>query len=637
MWWKQRSRADWLHLGDKNTKFFHMKASQRRKRNKIIELRDDNGTSWTDYKDIERVLLNHFNTLFQRQQTQNIESTVEVVKDKLSQDMKEYLEAAFSEFEVYNAIKEMKSMAAPGPDGLPALFYHNYWDIIGKDVISTALDILNNNGDPSPFNHTQICLIPKVPNPSKASDYRLISLCNVTLKIITKTIANRLKTILPDITSPNQSAFVQGRLISDNTLIAHEIFNFFSHSSSKKGYVGIKTDMAKAYDRVEWDFLRATMDSMGFPHNISNIIMKCVSTVTFAILINGSASQSFSPQRGLRQGDPLSPYLFILCADILSGLITKAQLNKDIKGVKIAHGAPEITHLFFADDSLMFCRATKEEITQLSNIINLYQGASGQLVNVNKSEILFSKHVKQETRDSIHQILHMQRVDHFSKYLGLPTQIGKAKTQVFQFIQDKIWKKLKGWKEKNLSFAGRATLIKAVAQAIPTYIMSNFLLPKGLCDQMESQICNFWWGSNVDKKKIHWVNWKKTCKAKSKGGIGFKDLRAFNEALLAKQGWRLTTNPDSLVAKIFKAKYYPNSDFLSAKHTQNSSFSWQSIQKASWVLKKGCKWIIGDGKSIDIWRDRWIHPQFGSTTWTKQPANTNLHKVCDLIDTQNRC
>jgi hypothetical protein len=194
----------------------------------------------------------------------------------------------------------------------------------------------------------------------------------VTLKIITKTIANRLKTILPDITSPNQSAFVQGRLISDNTLIAHEIFNFFSHSSSKKGYVGIKTDMAKAYDRVEWDFLRATMDSMGFPHNISNIIMKCVSTVTFAILINGSASQSFSPQRGLRQGDPLSPYLFILCADILSGLITKAQLNKDIKGVKIAHGAPEITHLFFADDSLMFCRATKEEITQLSNIINLY-------------------------------------------------------------------------------------------------------------------------------------------------------------------------------------------------------------------------------------------------------------------------
>jgi hypothetical protein len=152
----------------------------------------------------------------------------------------------------------------------------------------------------------------------------------------------------------------------------------------------------------------------------------------------------------------------------------------------------------------------------------------------------------------------MQKVEHFSKYLGMPTYIGRSKNQVFQFIQDKIWKKLKGWKEKNLSFAGRATLIKAVDQAIPTYIMSSFLLPKGLCDHMESQISRFWWGNNVDKRKIHWVNWKKTCKAKSKGGMGFKDMRAFNEALLAKQGWRLLTNPNSMIARLFKAKYYPS-------------------------------------------------------------------------------
>lgn len=316
-------------------------------------------------------------------------------------------------------------------------------------------------------------------------------------------------------------------------------------------------------------------------------------------------------------------------------LLLMPKMRKKIKGVKIAHGAPEITHLFFADDSLMFCRANKEEITHLTNIITTYQAASGQLVNVNKSEILFSKHVKNETRHSIHQILPMQRVEHFSKYLGLPTYIGRAKTQVFQHVQDKIWKKLKGWKEKNLSFAGRATLIKAVAQAIPTYVMSNFLLPKGLCDQMESQICNFWWGSNVDRKKIHWVNWKKTCKAKSKGGVGFKDMRAFNEALLAKQGWRLITNPESLVAKLLKAKYYPSNDFLNAKQIHNSSFSWQSIQKASWLLKKGCRWIIGDGKSISIWKDRWIHSHFGCSTWSKQPNDTPFHKVSDLIDRQN--
>jgi hypothetical protein len=242
---------------------------------------------------------------------------------------------------------------------------------------------------------------------------------------------------------------------------------------------------------------------MGFPHNIINVIMRCVTTVTFSILINGVPSQVFSPQRGLRQGDPLSPYLFILCADVFSELINQAKQNMWIKGVKIAHGAPEVTHLFFADDSLLFCRAKNEEITHIKNIIATYQNASGQLVNANKSEIMFSKHVSEDVKDSIQESLAMQKVEHFSKYLGMPTYIGRSKNQFFQFIQDKIWKKLKGWKEKNLSFAGRATLIKAVAQAIPTYIMSSFLLPKGLCDHMESLISNFWWGSNVDKRKIH--------------------------------------------------------------------------------------------------------------------------------------
>jgi hypothetical protein len=142
----------------------------------------------------------------------------------------------------------------------------------------------------------------------------------------------------------------------------------------------------------------------------------------------------------------------------------------------------------------------------------------------------------------------MQIKDHFSKYLGMPTFIGRSKNQIFNFIQEKIWKKLKGWKERNISFAGRATLIKVVPHAIPTYLMSSFLIPVGVCDQMERMICNFWWGSTTDQKKIHWVNWRKMCTHKKLGGMGFRNLRAFNEAFLAKQGWRLITDPSSLVA-----------------------------------------------------------------------------------------
>jgi len=144
----------------------------------------------------------------------------------------------------------------------------------------------------------------------------------------------------------------------------------------------------------------------------------------------------------------------------------------------------------------------------------------------------------------------MKKVENFSKYLGMPTLIGRSKRQVFDFIQERILKKLKGWKEKHLSFAKRGTLIKAVAQAIPTYIMSGFLLPKLFCNKLEKLICDFWWGSTTDRKNMHWIRWSNLCKAKKEGGLGFRDLRAFNLALLAKQIWRIQTHNESLMAKV---------------------------------------------------------------------------------------
>jgi hypothetical protein len=139
----------------------------------------------------------------------------------------------------------------------------------------------------------------------------------------------------------------------------------------------------------------------------------------------------------------------------------------------------------------------------------------------------------------------------------------------------------------------------------------------------------------VDKKKIHWINWKKNCKQKQDGGIGFRDLSFFNEALLAKQGWRLLTNPQSLVATVLKAKYYPHQSFLKANLSHRPSYLWQSIYKASHVLKKGCFWWIGNGKQTSIWEDRWIHPNGESPTWTPKPANSSLSTVSDLIDPQS--
>jgi hypothetical protein len=300
IWWSQRSRALWLAHGDKNTKFFHLKASQRKRKNKIEAITDPMGNIHIDRDKIEQIFLSHFQQLFTSQPTTNVEETTHLVQNKITSDQYNLLVQDYSVEEVTNAIKEMKSLAAPGLVGLPTKFYHTYWDIVEKDVISAALNILNNNGDPSPFNNTHSCLIPKINNPTHPSDFRPISLCNVTLKLITKTIANRMKSILPNTISSNQSAFVPGRLITDNIIIAHEIFHYMDQPSSKTGYVGIKTDMAKAYDRLEWNFLKATLEAMNFPSNMVNTIMKCVSTVSFSILNNGIPTSFFSPQRGLR-------------------------------------------------------------------------------------------------------------------------------------------------------------------------------------------------------------------------------------------------------------------------------------------------------------------------------------------------
>jgi hypothetical protein len=295
MWWNQRSRVLWLKHGDKNTRFFHQKASQRRKKNRIEAITNSMGIVQTSHDNIETTLISHFQGLFTSQTTTHIPETVDVVKNCITEHMYNYLQEDFTMDEVTNAIKDMKSLAAPGPDGMPALFYQTYWDIVGKDVTEAALHVLNNKGTARHYNHTNICLIPKHNNPTHPSDFRPIALCNVTLKIITKTIANRLKTILPDVISQNQSAFVPGRLITDNILVAYEIFHHFDHNNSKKGYMGIKTDMAKAYDRVEWQFLKTTLEVMGFPHQLTDTIMDCVSTVTFSILINGKPSDTFTP------------------------------------------------------------------------------------------------------------------------------------------------------------------------------------------------------------------------------------------------------------------------------------------------------------------------------------------------------
>lgn len=245
LWWAQRAKVQWLKHGDLNTKYFHYKAHQRKRKNIIHSIKDNQGTTWKDREHIFSIFNNYFSNIFNKSDTHYALDLFTVVKDIVTNDQYGYLEANFSSLKVLEAISNLKRNSAPSPDGLTTLFYQNYWDIIGGDILSFVLNILNNGASPSHINHTFISLIPEVNSPTLPSKYRSFSLHNVLLKIITKTIATRIKKV-----------FLPGRLITDNSLIVFETFHYLNKSWKKNnGYVGIKMDMEKAYDGLEWDFI----------------------------------------------------------------------------------------------------------------------------------------------------------------------------------------------------------------------------------------------------------------------------------------------------------------------------------------------------------------------------------------------
>jgi hypothetical protein len=214
------------------------------------------------------------------------------------------------------AMSQIHALKSLGPDGFSSGFFQNAWGIVGKDVVWATLIFLNGGRFDDGINATNICLIPKVNTPSKVTDYRPIILCNVIYKLILKVLANRLKMLLPFIISQEQSAFILGRLITDNIMVAFETLHTMdTRLQGKEGFMTLKLDMSKAYDQLEWDFLEAVMLKLGFDTRWIHLLMTCVRSVTYAVLINGHAHGHIAPSRGIRQGDPFSLYFFffILC------------------------------------------------------------------------------------------------------------------------------------------------------------------------------------------------------------------------------------------------------------------------------------------------------------------------------------
>lgn len=553
--WRLKSRAIWLKAGDSNTKYFHNLANGRKASNTIWKLPCELDGWATTYQQLSKFGVSHFKRQFTAPNDINLPDIINLAghfPSFVGQEDVEDLIQLVTKQELESTLKWFKKDKSPGPDGWPVEFYLAFYDLLGEDLLEVIEESRITGHIHPPMNYTFISLIPKTDDPTSYNDFCPISLCNCLYKIISKIIANRIKPILSSHISTEQFAFLQNRHIQEAIGTTQEALHSIKHKNLKG--ISLKIDLAKAFDKVNWLYLKMILTHLGFPHILINWIMGCISSVSFTILINGSASTRFNINRGIRQGCPLSPLFFLIVMEGLSRLIATAKRNGDFSGLKITEQF-YLTHLLFVDDILIFMNGSVRDNIALNDILQLFCKATGMVINREKSTRSMAGCTYQESQVAIQHFPFLEiNLLEGIKYLGFRLKPDGYKIENWSWLINKIEKRINCWHHRLLSKAGRLLLIKSVLKATPVYWMSLTWIPKGILQRFQ-QICNrFLWNGNKKGNIFAWTRWSLVTTPKRWGGWGLKALPEFAQALTAKQGW-LLLKQNSLWAEVIHQKY----------------------------------------------------------------------------------
>ncbi|WKA05140.1 hypothetical protein VitviT2T_023123 [Vitis vinifera] len=602
--WRQLSREVWLKEGDKNTGFFHRMANAHRNNNTVDRVKID-GVWLEEDQEVREGIANAFHQRLS--EDVGWKADIEGIQlNRISQQEAKSLEIPFSENEIHSALMEMSGDKAPRPDGFTMAFWQSSWEFVKEEILEMFKEFHEQGSFLKSLNNTFLVLIPKKGGADDLGDFRPISLLGGLYKLMAKVLANRLKRVLNKVVAPTQNAFVMGRQILDASLIANEVIDSWQ-KRKEKGLI-CKLDIEKAYDSINWKFLLKTLHKMGFGPRWVGWMRSCISTAKFSVLINGVPAGFFPSSKGLRQGDPLSPYLFVLGMEVLDALIRRAVAGGYLSGCSIKgdrRHTLKISHLFFADDTIVFCEANKEHLTYLSWILLWFEAASGLRINLDKSEIIPVGEVEEIEAMAVELGCRVGSLP--SHYLGLPLGAPHKASSVWDGVEERVRRRLARWKRQYISKGGRITLIRSVLASMPIYHMSLFRMPKAVARRLDKVQRDFLWGGGSEVKKAHLIKWEAICEAKSNGGLGLRKLVLLNKALLGKWVWRLAIDRDDLWKQVIIEKYGQEGHGWRAKKAIGTIGVgvWKEIWKESDWCWDNMGFIVGKGNKINFWTDAW--------------------------------